>query len=724
MNNYKHYRGGKRVYKPARAARGRMAVGQSSILAKQIARTLYFPLLFVYLELVTHLHMRLGLKYFVIWLCFGLSAGLLVTAVTMPFKRKVNRIAAKVLSFLITLVYIVEIIAKKILQSWYPLSTLRLAAENDLSDYVGAVVDMVVRSLPMILLMLLPTIFLLVLGDRLLNFPRCDIRFAGVMAAGMVVFHLIGLGTLRLPWKGDLTPAQLYKVDTNQDDQVEQLGLLTMMRLDVKHMIVPAGKLLEDDFTEPELPVTKPDVPPADGGETTPPESEAPEVTAPPEPVIDTSPNVMDIDFTAVAESTNNEDIQWLSKYFASKTPTNKNEYTGMFEGYNVIFLTLEGFSGYAIDPELTPTLYKLSNEGFVFNNYYTPLHYTSTSGGECQNLLGLYPKDGNPSSMKRTGELGTNCYFSLAQQLGRLGYTNFGYHANGNMYGRYDSHTNLGYIWKQEGSGFEMELNSSGNAYWPQRDAYLIDASVADYINGDEPFNIYYLTISGHMPYSWNYAARQYKDQLADLPYSDTTKAYIATVMEVDRALETLLGHLEAAGKLDTTLIVASADHVPYFNVDTLEELSGETFGSSADLEYLKESSINVDVYRNTLIMWSGSMTEPVVVDKVCGQVDLLPTISNLLGLEYDSRMLSGSDILSDSEGQVIFHSRSWLTDSGFYDRYTQTFTPADGMSLTEEETEAYVSAMKKVVSNKLSCTELIIENDYYDYVFEQFGN
>ena len=60
--------------------------------------------------------------------------------------------------------------------------------------------------------------------------------------------------------------------------------------------------------------------------------------------------------------------------------------------------------------------------------------------------------------------------------------------------------------------------------------------------------------------------------------------------------------------------------------------------------------------------------MEEPVVVDKPCCQVDILPTVSNLLGLEYDSRMLDGSDILSDSEGLVVFTSRCWMTDRGFY--------------------------------------------------------
>ncbi len=705
MANYR--RGGKRAYRGSSASSDSMA-------ARTAGRILFFPLLFVYLELVLHLYMKMNMKYFMVYFVFALAAGCLFSAVTMPFKRKVNRVLSKVFAVLITLVYIIELIAKKILQSYYPFSTLGLAAENHLTDYMGAIVSMVVRSIPIIIVMFLPVIFLFVLGNRLLLFPRTDVRFAGVVAAIMVVLHLLGLGLIHLPWSGDLTPAQLYQLDTNLDDQVEQLGLVTMLRLDLKHMIVPAGKDLDDDFGTPsQQPSETPsaDVAPSDDPE------------ASPTLVIDTSPNVMDVDLEAVAESTSNKDIQWLAKYFNSKTPTNKNQYTGMFKGYNVIFLTLEGFSGYAIDPELTPTLYKLVNEGFVFKNFYTALHYTSTSGGECQNLLGLYPKDGNPSSMKRTGVLGTNCYFSLAQQLGRLGYTNLGYHGNTDMYGRYASHTNLGYTWKQYQTGLQLEMNSDGSNYlWPQRDKYVIDASVDDYINSDTPFNIYYLTISGHMPYSNNRVANQYRDLVDGLPYSDTTKNYVATVIEVDRALEELLTKLEEAGQLDKTLIVASPDHVPYFNVDTLEELSGETFGSSEDLENLKESSINVDVYKNTLFIWSASMEEPVYVDKVCCQVDILPTVSNLLGLEYDSRMLSGSDILSDSEGQVIFHSRSWLTDKGYYNRYTQEFTPAAGVTMTAEEQESYVDSMKKQVTNKLSCTELIIENDFYDYVFNKF--
>ena len=186
-----------------------------------------------------------------------------------------------------------------------------------------------------------------------------------------------------------------------------------------------------------------------------------------------------------------------------------------------------------------------------------------------------------------------------------------------------------------------------------------------------------------------------------------------------MDRALEYLLDRLEQAGKLDKTLIIATGDHIPYADVDVLEELTGKTFGSSEALTNINERDIDFDVYKNTLILWSASMEEPVQVDKVCCQVDILPTVSNLLGLEYDSRMLAGTDILSDSEGLVVFSSRSWKSDKGFYNRFTQEFTPAEGVVMSQQEQESYVSAMKKLVGYKLDSTAMIVENDFYDVVF-----
>ena len=292
------------------------------------------------------------------------------------------------------------------------------------------------------------------------------------------------------------------------------------------------------------------------------------------------------------------------------------------------------------------------------------------------------------------------------------------GYHGNQDMYGRLASHTNLGYDWRQEGTGLVLETDDAGNALWPQRDSYVVEASVNDYVNSSDPFHVYYMSISGHMPYSNNRIVRPFEDKVRALPYSEVTQNYVATAMEVDKALETLIQHLQDAGKLDKTLIVATADHIPYFDVPTLEELTGQKFGDSKEVEQLNERNLDFEVYKNTLIMWTPGIKESVQVDKVCGQVDILPTISNLLGLEYDSRMLAGRDILSDSEGMVIFSSRSWKSDKGFYNRYTQTFTPAPGVNMTPEEQENYVASIKKLVTYKLDSTSKIVENDFYDLI------
>lgn len=103
---------------------------------------------------------------------------------------------------------------------------------------------------------------------------------------------------------------------------------------------------------------------------------------------------------------------------------------------------------------------------------------------------------------MKETGVRYTDCRFSLARQLGALGYTVLGYHGNEDMYGRYASHTNLGYTWKQYQTGLELEMTADGSTYaWPQSDVYVAKTSMEDYLSLDGPFHVYYMTISGHMP-------------------------------------------------------------------------------------------------------------------------------------------------------------------------------------------------------------------------------
>ena len=247
-----------------------------------------------------------------------------------------------------------------------------------------------------------------------------------------------------------------------------------------------------------------------------------------------------------------------------------------------------------------------------------------------------------------------------------------------------------------------------------------MIEQSIGDYVE-EELFHIYYLTLSGHLPYSYvgSRMAERNREMVKDLPYSEKTKAYIAANLELEKGLTRLIGELEAAGVAERTLLVMAPDHIPYSDVDTLAELAGHSFGTDS-LESIDEQNIDFDVYKNSLIMWSASMEEAVEVDKVCCQVDILPTLLNLMGIEYDSRLFAGTDILSDSEGLVVFSSNSWISDKGMYNRFTKEFTMNAECDLSGEALERYIEQMKANVSCKLAMASTVIENDYYKLLFQ----
>jgi len=391
-----------------------------------------------------------------------------------------------------------------------------------------------------------------------------------------------------------------------------------------------------------------------------------------PEPVVevptDTSPHRLAIDFAKLAAEAKNDDTKWLAAYMEELTPTNRNEYTGIFEGYNLIYLTLEGFSPYAIREDLTPALYRLVNSGFVFTNYYVPLWQTSTSDGEYINMTGLIPD--RQFSMRKSGE--NDMTFTLPRYFAGEGVASLAYHNNSlSYYDRYITHTNLGYDFKGAKLGRLSEEEWGDKVFpmdnpdnWPASDLDMLQHTLPEYLDL-ERFHVYYMTVSGHMNYDFKGNAMSYKNKEAveHLPMSEIAQAYIACNIELDKALAYLLEELEAAGKLENTVICMSADHYPYgMNQSEYEELAGKPLGE------------NLDIYRNSLFLWNAGMeAEPVVVEKVCGPMDILPTLLNLFGFSYDSRVYAGRDIFSDTEGMVIFNDRSFITDTVIYNRKTK---------------------------------------------------
>ncbi len=569
------------------------------------------------------------------------------------------------------------------------------------------------KTIPFMVVCLLPIgIYLLLVKAGRIREEKIKKRsilwILGVFAAAIVLY----IGYLKAGIAAQIETVEEYAEFYDSELVLERMGVMPHLLRDIGQEL---GGPWADSGTQPSAvkePVNSPE-PSEKEEEGDAAEEPAAEIEATPEPGPDLSPNVWNIDMEALhALSDGGKETKWLADYIEGLAPTCRNEYTGMFEGYNLIFLTAEGFSTYAMREDLTPTLCRMVNSSFVFNNYYVPIWSTSTSDGEYVNTTGLIP-DGQ-FSMKKSAENLMSC--SLPRFFAEAGVFNRAYHNNSlTYYDRHLSHPNLGYFFKaiklgelseEEWGDHIFEVETPGA--WPASDLEMLESTIPEYIN-DERFHVYYMTVSGHMNYNFkgNRMSSKNRDAVADHDLSENARAYLACNIELDKAMEYLLGALEEAGKLENTVIVMTADHYPYgMSVEQYGELAGK------DLEQ------GMDYYRNSLFLWCGGMEEPVYVDKPCCSVDVLPTILNLFGFKYDSRMYAGRDIFSTADGLVIFKDQSFVTDKVEYNKKTKEAVWHVDMS--DEDKENYIKEMRAEVRNRYLASAYILRNDYYRLVEE----
>ena len=239
--------------------------------------------------------------------------------------------------------------------------------------------------------------------------------------------------------------------------------------------------------------------------------------------------NTTDLDFE---KTTSNKTIKQINEYIKNDQGTKQNEYTGMFKGYNLIYITAESFYEIGVSKELTPTLYKMTHSGFVFKNYYTPT-VLSTIGGEFQSLTGLYPD----SSILPTWRSGNNYFpYGLGTVFKDAGYSTYAYH---NHYYTFQDRNK--YIVSQgftnylaRGNGLQKRMNCN---MWPESDDEMMKVTITDYIEDETPFLAYYMTVSGHMGYNFsggNAMSLKHKDAVKDLNVPTEAKAYVATQIEL----------------------------------------------------------------------------------------------------------------------------------------------------------------------------------------------
>ena len=650
---------------------------------------------------------------------FALAFGGLVGLICSFFPPKAEKWIAVVIGFLMVVLWLLEFFLDDAYGVFMPLISVFATAEGVATGYFSTIVSLLVRSLWRIGLVLLPVVLYAVFAtteDRG-HYLRKPVKWKKWLVLTCVVAVLFA-ASFGIVYGVKLDVIQLTAY--NFDGAIHSFGLNMSLAMDLIKGSAAGGESLQfeiPEVTDPPVETTLPveTTEPAQSGETVP-GTEPPatsEPTEPTEPPRVYEPHAFDLDFTALAEAENNSNIANLHRYLATLTPAMENEYTGMFEGKNLILITAEAFSGEVIDPEMTPTLYRMVTEGIHFTDYYHPLLGAGTTGGEFANLVGVIPYNGT-TTMEEAVE--QNLFLTMGNQLQELGYTSAAFHNNDHTYyNRHQTHTHLGYdTFFAYGNGME-ELISN---VWTRSDLEMVDVTLPQYID-KQPFSLYYMTVSGHSHYGLENAMSEKNYHLVeDLPYSYTVKCYIACQLELEFAMESMIRQLEEAGIADDTVIVLTTDHYPYGLA------SSTTWGDGTD--YLAElygvRGITEKVRdRSALIIWSGCLEDKdIVVDDPVWCIDILPTLSNLFGLEYDSRLMIGRDVFSDSEPLVFWPmTYSWKTDKGSYDASIGKFTPAEGV----EVDETYVEQINSIVRNKVTYCRGIQWYNYFNDICEALG-
>lgn len=659
----------------------------------------FFPLLFFYYEILFHVFTVGGFFQFSTLLIalFAFAYGWLLYLLISLIKSRVAVTVLSAISIAVpAIIYLVEYFVYRQFKVLYDVNTVVYGASDALGGFQDIALSLVFSfdGISKIILFFLPVILFLIFAKKINLKADYRCRIVG----GLGVVYSYGLSLILIFTNSIYLP--VFTNEYNFTSAVSNFGLITGIGMDVKNGASDDG----DDF---EITVTNPIITATPDATSTPAPDEALTETPAPTP----TPKVYGYHQLQLNLEGGSGKIAKLNEYVKSLTPQKENDYTGLFKGKNLIFITAEAFTAELIDPELTPTLYRLATKGMQFTDYYQP-NDSGTTGGEYLNVFGMMPSEGG-SSFKKTADHYN--YMTIGSQLDRMGYYGKAFHNNSyTFYSRNKTHNNLGYSDGFMGYGNGMEEYVKN--VWPQSDAEMLAGTLPTYID-KQPFNVYYMSVSGHSAYtrSGNTMTSRHWDRVKDLPYSDDVKGYIAANLDLEDALTQTVKTLEEKGIADNTVICIATDHFPYGldeqgSLGKMPKLS-ELYGYNVTTSFERDHS--------RLIIWSGCLEdmEPIIVDSPTSSMDILPTLSNLFGTEYDSRLFVGRDIFSDAEAIVFNSSYDWKTDYGTYYASKGKFVANEGVTVPED----YVSNMKAIVRNKMQFCSMVLETDYFRYLFEK---
>ena len=616
----------------------------------------------------------------------GISIISLFLSILLSFCKKW---IANIFTFLIVIIATIYAIAQAGFENYLGVyisintSSQLGAVKEYVRDYIASFNGIFyIISIPLVLLIVYKILEKFILKDKKLNiYTKKEDNIARIVAlVFLVLFSGFYYASLSLKFMQNeiqlVKTKTLFKNPSNPNIAVNQFGVEMFGILDIKTALFPVNE------TSNEVKFVS-----KNNGNT--------EITD----------YTRTIDDTAWQNLNNNEaniDYKTLNNYFMSRNITDKNEYTGMFEGKNLIVIMMESVNNILLDENIYPNFAKLYKNGWYWENAYSPRNSCSTGNNEMTGMISLY-------SIYRTCT--ANVYMnnkyeeSIFGLFNNKGYTTTSYHDyTEKYYYRSTIHKNMGSSKYYGVSDLGISYNNEYKE-WPS-DVSLMDKS-SEIFTQNSPFMAWITTVSPHQPYySDSELSKIYYDSFANTGYPSNVKRYMSKLKVLDDSLGELLKILEEKGILDDTVIVLYADHYPY----------GLT---NSDISKVLGDGINKynEVDRTPFVIYNSKMT-PKTYSEYTSYVNVLPTVANLFNLDYDPRLYMGTDLLSSSyQNRVVFADGSWQTPVGFYYASTGRMSYFNDVRYTNDE----IVNINTDVDNMIKYSNLAIKTNYFEHLFNE---
>ncbi len=374
-----------------------------------------------------------------------------------------------------------------------------------------------------------------------------------------------------------------------------------------------------------------------------------------------------------------------------SDTQDYTNDYTGIFQGKNVIVIHAESIQQFVIGmsfngEELTPNLNKLASESIYFDNFYSQVSVGTSSDAEFTSLTSLMPTNTGTAFVSYFDRT----YVSMPSLLSDKGYYTFVMHANkANFWNRDLMYACLGYQRFYSKDDYDIDevvgLGLSDTSFFRQSVEKLKEINEMG-----KPYYGTLIMLSNHTPFIDSAAMTDYEVDMKEEvtledgtvttvshPYMEGTKLgqYLKSVHYADQALGEFIDLLESEGLLENTVLVLYGDHDARLDINDYVRLYNYDPETNSILNPDDPDYINFDEYQYELnrkvpfMIWSSETKEKLhkTVSDVMGMYDVMPTLGNMLGV-YNKYAL-GHDIFQiGSNNIVVFPNGNWVTNSIYY--------------------------------------------------------